>query len=136
MAVWSVGFVWWGAALIAGPLSEKGDEPYAGAFAVVFGLFCAAAMAVYRRHYVVSLSSDGGTVDVTTLGWLRAAAATHPRQALVSVKRYGNASIDGVRAPWLTLRVDGRRMPYILDAQAERFEQAAVRGLVGAGRRR
>lgn len=134
-AVWSVGFVWWGASLIAGPWSEKGDEPYAGAFALVFGLLCAAAMALYRRHYVLRLSSDGGTVHVTTLGWLQATKASHPRQALVSVGRYGDASFRGVRAPWLTLRVDGRRMPYILDAQAERFEEGAICGLVRLGRR-
>ena len=136
MAVFSGAFVWWGAVLIAGADSGPAGDAYAGAFAVVFGLLCAAAMAVYRRHYVVRLSLEMDAVRVTTLGWLSATEDVHDFQALVSVNRYGDSSFDGVRAPWVTLRVAGRRIPYILDAQAERFDERTVHGLPRRGRRR
>lgn len=136
LSLFSLAFVWWGVTLTAGAGSGPADDVYAGAFAVFFGLLCGAAMAVYRRHYVVRLSLEMDAVTVTTLGWLSATEDVHHLQALVSVNRYGDASFNGVRAPWVTLRVAGRRVPYILDAQAERCDEPAIRGLVRAGRRR
>ncbi|RME94195.1 MAG: hypothetical protein D6773_19845, partial [Alphaproteobacteria bacterium] len=41
-----------------------------------------------------------------------------------------------INAPWHTLSVKGRRLPFILDAQAEELEVAAIRNFIRSPKRR
>jgi len=125
-----VGSIWWGIALIRGAGPGHEDDIYWGAFVAIFGLLFGACAAVYRRVYAVRLVTDGAMVTVTTLGWVFATDDVYEIPDLVSVHRRGDAYINGVQAPWLTLRVERRRIPYVIDVQAERVDERAIRGLV------
>lgn len=106
------------------------DEPVAPILAGL-ALLLLAALLVYARSYVIRMESDASELILTTLGMLSPTAHRIPRG---SVERIGSHDgwIDNsiVQAPWLTLRVAGRTLPFVLDLQAERIDRPAIAGLL------
>ena len=101
--------------------------------AAVAGLALAffAGMLVYARCYVTRLVYDGtaGTVRVRTLlpPVRVVAASAFGGGALRRGRSHGRIPVD---APWASLRVRGRRLPYILDLQGDVADPPALRRLV------
>lgn len=104
---------------------------------LVLGLGCGIGIVVYVHGCYVSRIDAGdapGRYRVTVAGLLRRrtievdAAALAPATYHDGVYRAG-----GMRgaAPWYTLRLPGRRLPLVVDAQGEVLDEAAFRRLVG-----
>lgn len=104
----------------------------AWAFALsALGLGFLGGMVAYARCYVVRLDYDAGTAHVRTLLGERAVPVDHFAGAR---HHAGQLTLrQHVDAPWISLRVRGRRLPYILDLQGEVMDADALDRL-GRGR--
>lgn len=116
--VWSIGWFYW-----ANVLRTGNARPGAVAIVAAVGLLPLLALYFYGNVYVVRIARDGDTVDITTLGLLGNRALRIPVAAIVEVAR--------PEAGGMTLRVAGRRMPFILDLQAEHSDLGAIVALAG-----
>ena len=103
----------------------------------LMGWGTAVGMTVFARRYVVGLRLEAGHLHIATLGlW-----AGEPRVEKVPLRhirggRYFHGRLDtgrsAVHAPWITLRVRNRRLPYILDLQAESLKAERLASLLPA----
>jgi len=143
-AVWCLAWLYWAWTT----LENYGIEPADGGalrsfperlgMAVVIalcGVLPLAGMAFYSSLYLTRIERHGDAVLLTALGALRPVLHRYAVADLVPGKAYegrvsGRISVD---APWLTLRVTDRKMPFVVDLQAERADVAAIVGL-SAGR--
>ena len=114
--VWSVGWFYWATALWTG-----GSRPLAVAIVVAVGLLPLVALHFYGNVYVVRLVRDGDMADVTTLGLFGNRNVRIPLAAILEVAR--------PEAGGMTMRVAGRRTPFLLDLQAEHNDMNAIAGL-------
>ena len=99
------------------------------------GVATALGLFFYGRRYVVAMRLAGDAVVLRT--------AFRARELLIPLERLGRRTthagqmqlVDApsVSAPWLTLRVDGYRVPFVVDLQSERVD---VKGIVGLQRRK
>ncbi|NOZ70600.1 MAG: hypothetical protein GXP38_01590 [Chloroflexi bacterium] len=98
-----------------------------GAGVTLLGLAFAAAMIIYGHCYVARLEVDEMTdyLHIYTISpWLTLRPEKIPRSALKPGRRHRGRTLFIwhpilVNAPWQTLRVQGRRLPLILDEQGE-----------------
>lgn len=115
------------------------------AFVAVIGLLFAGSMMIYASLYVLRIEQQGDQLHVDTMppwgvGVLRNTLRTdaigrskyhHGRfsapRSLGAPGRY--VTLD-VNAPWITIYVTGRRLPFLLDVQAERIDVAAFNSLL------
>ena len=93
------------------------------------GLAFLGGMVVYARRYVTRLQHDAvaGVVHVETLIGARVIPVDH-----LTAARYHAGRLElehHVNAPWTSLRVRGRRIPYILDLQGDVHDARALAGL-------
>jgi hypothetical protein len=113
---------WWGLGIIAsaGPTSSDGA---AGAIAVVFSLAFAIGMWVYGTCYLARIDFDPQRRvlhlrTVTLFG-----TAPHVLDASsIGQSRYHHGQFHArvsVNAPWVSVRVPGRRLPLLVDAQGQ-----------------
>ncbi len=126
-----------------GVLKPLWERALFGAFIAAIGLSAMIGMWVYMGMYVVDLTRHGDRVKIVTLSPL---GRQHFEYATSEVGKsayyhgrvdYGvpSSSAKGlwVNAPWITLRVVGRRFPFVLDLQAEVINLAALRNLAEGG---
>ena len=108
-----------------GVLAPFGTRLAFGGFIALFGLAIAFGMWLYGTVYVAALDRDEGTglFHIRTLGFFGTRASSFS-EADVSGAKYhsGDFFVPGapfVRAPWTSVRVAGRRLPYVFDAQGK-----------------
>jgi hypothetical protein len=118
--VWSVGWFYWANALRSG-----GSRPGAIAIVIIIGLLPMVALHFYGNVYVVRIVRDGDMVDVTTLGLFGHREVRIPVAAITEVAR--------PEAGGMTMRVAGRRTPFLLDLQAEHSDMNAIKALADRG---
>ncbi len=103
----------------------------------VLGVLPFAGMAFYAGLYLVRIERDGDAVTLTSLGMFRPVQHVHRVDDFLPTGFYeGRVNLrQAVHAPWLTLRVAGQRIPFVVDLQAEHVECDAIEAL-GRGRSR
>ena len=139
--VWSIGWLYWSYVLAqsfglapgdGGSLRPANQRYAISALALVVAIAPVVGMIVYGRVYLMRLERDGDALALTTLGFL------FPHTFLVRLSDLtGSTTYDddkpGVslaEAPWITLRVKGYRLPFIVDLQAEHVNAGAIRALI------
>jgi len=103
-----------------------------GGFVALAGLAFAAAMVVLSRLYVTRLARDGSRLFIETLTplGLGARRVEIPVKALKGGSYHHGAGPEGVDAPWITLRVEGQRFPFMLDVKAKEVDPAGLKKLL------
>ncbi len=128
----ALGAIWWGWDLFqphglrpadGGALAPLGTRLALGLGLAALGIAFAAAMWAYGRLYVSRLRYERGSdrLLVRTLGFVGGRETPYPASDVVSstyvAGRYDNPGGVSVDAPWMSLRMAGRRWPLIVDAQ-------------------
>lgn len=114
-----------------------------GGFVVAFGLFCAVGMWFYGTVYVARLVQDSNIFTITTLslfghtekqfqlGDIKGGSFFHGRMGGSSSHRHhSDRPVPTVNAPWVTLRLKGQKVPYVIDGQADMIDEKALGRLV------
>lgn len=146
-AVWAVGWVYWAWTVAETYGLSPGDggvlRPLPERLGVAAGMVCVgvlplAGMMLYLSIYLRRIERDGDAVVVTVLGLFASAQHRYRVADFEGAGRHdGQLNLRSrVNAPWLTLRVAGRRLPYIVDVQAERVEVAQIVALGEPKRKR
>ena len=140
-AAWAAGWLWWAAEMAqsyglspgdGGALRSAVERWGVAVLLAAVGVLPLAGMALYARRYIVRLVRSGESAEVTVAGFWRPYARSYPAAAFAPGRaHHGRLSTGGVsvNAPWITLRVDGRR--YFVDLQAERVDRKALERLAG-----
>ncbi len=93
----------------------------------------AAAMLVFAGRYVTAMRVVGDRLEITTAAPFFSKRLV-PLDRLRSAERRRGRSGQGTRlpvdAPWLSLRVDGVNLPFVVDLQSEVVEVAGIQALV------
>lgn len=102
----------------------------------LLGVGFAAAMAVYVRRYVSRILLDPARQELHlhTVGIFGSAEYTIAREDLRGA-RYYEGKLDGdgaVDAPWYSLAVKGRRLPFLVDAQGTFHDRQVFAGYVAS----
>jgi hypothetical protein len=97
----------------------------------LLGVALAGGILVYTRCYVarIETSSGSGSYRVSVAGFLRSVVMEIQPEELATAD-YHDGRYRGVDAPWYTVRVRGRRLPLIIDAQGEIVNTAAFQRLL------
>ena len=108
-----------------------------GGGVAALGLIFAGGMILYASLYVMHMAREGDRVTIETMSVAGTREQAFDASAFAGGRSYkGQVPITpfapGVNAPWVTLRVAGRRLSFILDVQAEVIEREAIRQLMGA----
>lgn len=139
--VWSAGLVYWAIELAQtfglssgdGGVLRPAEQRYAVAtVTAAAGIAPLIGMIVYSRLYLTRIVREPETLELTVLGFLMPFRLRVPISDLE-----GNSEYEGrmsgrvsVNAPWLALRVRDRRIPFIIDLQAEQVNKSAIAGLM------
>ncbi len=122
-----------------GVLRPIGERLMAGGIVGGLGVAFAGGMIWYASLYAVRISRQRDQVEMETM----AIFGTKTRNFSVSDfdggsyhhGRMQSGRGQSVNAPWITLRVKGRRIPFIADVQAETFDRSALMKLArGSGK--
>jgi len=136
--------LWWGWDLLhtfgmnpgdGGELRALPERIRAAVLISLMGLVPAAALSLFAHRYVVRLALDPTHLHITALGWGGGAGRTRvvPRHELLGSRSFHGQMDTGrirVNAPWITLRVRGQRIPYVLDLQAEKLNLGRISALL------
>lgn len=120
-----------------GVLRPIGERLMAGCIVGGLGVAFAGGMIWYASLYAVRISRDRDQVELETM----AIFGTKKRHFATSdfdggayhEGRMQSGRGQSVNAPWVTLRVKGRRLPFIADVQAETFDRSALMKLARGG---
>lgn len=96
------------------------------------GLLPLAGMLLYARCYLLRISRRGDLVEMTVLGAFAPFTMHLPMRRIARTLYFeGNFAARGllVHAPWITLEVEGRWLPFIADMQARHANVRAILGL-------
>jgi hypothetical protein len=85
-------------------------------------------MLFYGRVYLTRILRDGDRLELTTLGFLLPFRFRIALSDVTGATTY-KSDIGGTDAPWITLRVRSRRLPFVVDLQAEHVNKDAILGL-------
>ncbi len=116
--VWSVGWFYWATVLWTG-----GTRPAAVAIVFAIGFLPLVGLHFYGNVYVVRVVRDGDMADITTLGLYSNRNVRIPVTSILEV--------NGPDSGGMTIRVAGRRTPFMLDLQAEHSDISAITALAG-----
>jgi hypothetical protein len=116
--VWSIGWFYW-----AHVLSGGGAQSGAIAIVIGVGLLPLVVLHFYCNAYVVRLAREDDEVAITTLGLIGNRLLRLPPRAVTEVTR--------PEAGGIIVRVAGRRMPLLMDLQAEHVDIEAISALGG-----
>jgi hypothetical protein len=119
-AVWTLGWFYW-----AYVLNSGGSRLGVVILVIAVGLAPLVALHFYSNVYVVRLVREGDMLTVTTLGLLANRNVRLPVNAVIDV--------DRPEAGGMTMRVAGRRTPFLLDLQAEHSDMNAIKALADRG---
>ncbi len=124
------------AALAAILFSATGGSDPAVIILAALALAVGAAMHIFAGCYVTALSArDDGDLDVRTAAFMSRPFRLS-RGAVRSVDyregKSGAGTRHAVHAPWVKVRVDGRRLPLVVDMQSEFVDEAALIALAAA----
>jgi hypothetical protein len=114
--VWSVGWFYWASVLWTG-----GTRPAAIAIVIAIGFLPLVALHFYGNVYVVRIVRHGDVADISTLGLYAHRNFSIPLSAILEVAR--------PEAGGMTVRVAGRRTPFLVDLQAEHSDISAITAL-------
>jgi hypothetical protein len=115
-AVWTLGWLYWAYALNSG-----GSRLGVVILVIAVGLAPLVALHFYSSVYVVRVVREGDMLTVTTLGLWANRNVRLPVNAVIDV--------DRPEAGGMTMRVAGRKMPFILDLHAEYGDLNAISAL-------
>jgi hypothetical protein len=115
-----------------GALRAPSERLAVAALFWLIGFVPFAGMVVYSQLYLTRIERLRDEVRLTVLGILRPRTLRFPPSAFGD----GGAEYQGkmsarvsVNAPWMTLRVRGRLLPFVVDMQAEHVDRSAIRAL-------
>jgi hypothetical protein len=114
--VWSVGWFYWASVLWTG-----GTRPAAIAIVIAIGLLPLVALHFYGNVYVVRIVRHGDVADISTLGLYAHRNFSVPLASILEVAR--------PEAGGMTIRIAGRRTPFLVDLQAEHSDMNAIAAL-------
>lgn len=104
-------------------IEDPGNLHMATLILTPFGAACAIGMEVYLRCYVTTLSASAQELTIETLSTVGRTTRTYPipqvmRGRMRRSNPYLTAAATGffLDNAWSTLRIHGRRLPYIVDA--------------------
>jgi len=133
--VWAVGWCYWAMVmthLLGGlPGSSAVGETARPGLAAVMALVAVApliGLLFYSRIYLMRIEREGDLVQLTTLGVFKPRIYQLPRGAIVSARTQTDEK-NGNKPVWISLRVAGRRLPFVADLQAERVDAPAITAL-------
>lgn len=118
-----------------GVLRPVWERALFGGGVAALGLVCLAGMALYASLYVLRLDAGDDQVELDTMTF----AGRRTRR--FAAGDFGGAGYQGgrfrpprgasVNAPWITLKVRGRRLPLIIDLQSDEIDAARLAALAG-----
>jgi hypothetical protein len=82
----------------------------------------------YSRIYLLRIEHNGDLVTLTTLGVFKPRVYQVPKSVIVSVRTQVDEK-NGGKPVWISLRVAGRRLPFVADLQAEQVDAPAITAL-------
>jgi hypothetical protein len=139
-ALWCLAWLYWawvafeshGVAPAEGGTLQNFSERLGVAMLIALGgILPLSGMAFYSSLYVTRIERADDSIMLTVLGAIRPAQHLYAISDLVPGTSDASR-FDGrmpVNAPWLTLRVTDRKMPFVVDLQAEQADIAAIAGL-------
>lgn len=88
-----------------------------------------AAVLLYGERYIVTIRRRGARLEIVTLAlWgLNCRVVEASRVSLGAAYAPVVRGRQNVDAPWQTLRIDGIRVPFIIDLQARYYDEARLR---------
>lgn len=120
-----------------GVLRPLDERLMAGGIVGGLGVAFAGAMIWYASLYAVRISRERDQVEMETMAILGTKTRNFAVSDFDGGTYHGGRMQSGrgisVNAPWITLRVKGRRIPFIADVQAETFDQSALMNLARGG---
>ena len=117
-------------------LRPAGERWVVASFVAAIGLLPVAGLVFYARRYVIRLVRSRQSAQVTLLGFGASFTREYGVAALGGSKTHEGRIFAGgvsVRAPWITIRINGKR--YVVDLQSERVDQRALAALINDGAR-
>jgi hypothetical protein len=147
LAVWCIGWLYWAWDTLHAYGVEPADggllKPFSerlqmAVIIAVLGAFPVAGMVFYSTLYITKVERDGATVALTTLGVFGSTVHRYDAAAFTQGRQYEGwmSARTKVHAPWLALRVAGRRIPFVVDLQAEVIKIGALEALGQPERRK
>jgi hypothetical protein len=116
-----------------GTLRPMAERLLIGGSLAGLGLLTAVGLILYARAYVVRAALDPrfGKVEVETLApWIPPAQI--PLRYFARAD-YRPGRTQAANAPWIRVPVEGRRLPFVLDAQGEFLDAETARRVLGKG---
>lgn len=116
-----------------GVLRPVGERMMFGGAVVLLGLVLFGGMLLYASLYLIELRRTDEVLEVTTIGLI----SDRSRTLLVAdvgelnyhAGRMFTPRGHNVDAPWLTMPVRGRLLPYVIDVQAEHVDRPELQAL-------
>jgi hypothetical protein len=134
--VWAVGWFYWAMVMahffgaLPGSESVGASVPRPGLAALMLfvGVAPFVGLLFYSRIYLLCIESNADLVILTTLGVFKPRIYQIARSAIVSAKTQRDDK-NGGKPVWISLRIAGRRLPFVADLQAEQADMAAITAL-------
>ncbi len=104
-----------------GVLRPLGERLLVAGIVMLIAFVFLAGIVIYLRRYLIRIELRGDQVELTVIGVLSPFVITVDRDQIRSARYFhGNFSARGlvVRAPWITLKVAGFAIPFVVDMQA------------------
>lgn len=134
--VWAVGWIYWAMVMAhffgALPGSEavaaSGARPGLAAVMFLVGVAPFVGLLFYSRIYLLRIERNGDVVTLTTLGVFKPRVYQVPKSVIVSARTQVDDK-NGGKPVWISLRIAGRRLPFVADLQAEQIDAPAITAL-------
>lgn len=139
--IWLAGWLYWAWSLSetyglspgdGGVLKPAADRYAVAAITALIGIVPPAGMMLYAKWcYLVRIERQRDAVLLVTFGLLRESGTLYAPDDFVAAI-YHEGRWEGritVHAPWISLYVAGRMLPYIVDMQADFVNRSAITAL-------
>jgi hypothetical protein len=123
-SVWTIGWFYW-----AYTMSIGGFRPGAIGVVLVIGVLPLVALYFYSLSYVVRIEREGDTARISTLTLYGQRSLDLPVSKLSVSVEYSDAKRTSANG--IVIRAAGRRLPFIVDLQAENVQSDAILALAG-----
>ncbi len=134
--VWAVGWFYWAMVMAhffgALPGSEavgaSGARPGLATLMFLVGVAPFVGLLFYSRIYLLRIERNDDLVTLTTLGVFKPRVYQVPKSVIVAARTQTDDK-NGGKPVWISLRVAGRRLPFVADLQAEQIDAPAITAL-------